>query len=602
MQNYERIVPDTSILIEGILSKKINKEFKVEEILIHQAVLSELEHQANQEKAIGHLGIEEIKKLKALTNLKVTGKKPSIQEIKYASLGEIDSIIRELAFEQGAIFITADKTQAKIAEVMNIQTILIKKSTENKKIKLESFFDSTTMSVHIKEKTIPYAKKGRPGDWKVEEVAKKTISREEIQEISTEIIEEAKKRTDSFIEIERLSSTIVQLNNFRIVILKPPFADGWEITAVRPVKKLSLNEYSLSEKLSQRVCKQAEGILVAGAPGEGKTTFASALAEFYSLQNKTVKTIEAPRDLVLPDSITQLAMSHGDPQEIQDIMLLSRPDYTIFDEMRNTKDFLLYADLRLSGIGLLGVMHATKPIDAIQRFVGRIELGMIPHIIDTVIFIKNGAISKVLSLEMTVKVPSGMTEADLARPLVTITDFETNKLEYEIYSYGEETVVVPVSEVTIREDPTRVLAAQQVEKYFRKYADQIQVTILPNNKAEVYVPSESIARIIGKQGSTISEIEKELGLSIDIKELSAKSKTERASKSVQYNIAEKGQNINIYIPTKYAGQEAEIHTNGRYSFSAAVSKKGTIKINKQSKQGQTFLEDLNSNRKIEVKI
>jgi len=40
---------------------------------------------------------------------------------------------------------------------------------------------------------------------------------------------------------------------------------------------------------------------------------------------------------------------------------------------------------------------------------------------------------------MEVKVPSGMTEADLARPVVTVKDFETNKLEYELYSYGEET-------------------------------------------------------------------------------------------------------------------------------------------------------------------
>ena len=105
------------------------------------------------------------------------------------------------------------------------------------------------------------------------------------------------------------------------------------------------------------------------------STFAQALAEHYAGLNKIVKTIEAPRDLILPDNITQYAISHGDAQEIHDILLLSRPDYTVFDEMRNTADFRLFADLRLSGIGLAGVVHATNPIDAIQRFVGRIELG-----------------------------------------------------------------------------------------------------------------------------------------------------------------------------------------------------------------------------------
>ena len=73
-------------------------------------------------------------------------------------------------------------------------------------------------------------------------------------------------------------------------------------------------------------------------------------------------------------------------------------------------------------------------------------MGVIPQVIDTVVFIKNGFINEVLSLKMTVKVPSGMTEADLARPVVVVNDFETGKLEYEIYSYGEQTVVIPVQE------------------------------------------------------------------------------------------------------------------------------------------------------------
>ena len=96
-------------------------------------------------------------------------------------------------------------------------------------------------------------------------------------------------------------------------------------------------------------------------------------------------------------NITQYAISHGDAQEIHDILLLSRPDYTIFDEMRNTDDFKLFADMRLAGVGMVGVVHATNPIDAIQRFLGRIEMGVIPQIIDTVVFIKNGEIKRVLS-------------------------------------------------------------------------------------------------------------------------------------------------------------------------------------------------------------
>jgi ATPase len=251
----------------------------------------------------------------------------------------------------------------------------------------------------------------------------------------------------------------------------------------------------------------------------GKSTFAAALAEYYSNKGKIVKTIEAPRDLVLPPEITQLAISHGSSSEVHDILLLSRPDYTLFDEMRNLNDFNLFSDLRLSGIGLAGVIHATKPIDAIQRFVGKIELGVIPHVVDTVIFIKNGTVDKVLSLQMEVKVPFGMTESDLARPVITVKDFEKGKLEYELYSYGEETVVIPIKDVKTKASGALKLAEEPIKDEFYKYTDNCEVDVISENKAIVKVPEYSIAGIIGKAGKHIEQIEKNLGISIEIEEL-----------------------------------------------------------------------------------
>ncbi|MBW2966776.1 PINc/VapC family ATPase [Candidatus Woesearchaeota archaeon] len=523
MQKIEKLVPDTSVIIEGLVSLQLEKkEVEIKQIIIHEAVLAELEHQANQGKAIGHIGLDEVEKIKQLSKDKFeiifAGKRPSAAEIKYASLGEIDSLIRQLAFEEDAILLTADKVQAKVAQARGINFILIEKQKKIRKIKLESFFDNSTMSVHLRENTNPTAKKGKPGDWQFVKIREKEIKKEEIKEISAEIIEAARAAVDGFIEIEREGSTIIQLGTFRIVITRPPFSDGWEITAVRPVKYLSIKEYEISEKLLKRLSEQAEGILIAGSPGMGKSTFAAALSEFYAEKGKIVKTIEAPRDLVLPETITQYAVSHGSSQEIHDILLLSRPDYTLFDEMRNIEDFKLFADLRLSGIGLAGVIHATNPIDAIQRFVGKIELGVIPHIIDTVIFIKNGQIAKVLSLQMEVKVPSGMTEADLARPVVTVTDFETKKLEFELYSYGEETVVIPVKETGKKSGVLRLLE-DPIKRYFQMYSDEVDVEVVSMNKAIVRVPEYTIAGIIGKGGKHIGEIEKELGISIDIEEL-----------------------------------------------------------------------------------
>src|SRR3989344_5325431 len=565
--NLEKIVPDTSVLISAAITEQALKKYKPQEVIIHLAALSELEHQANQGRTIGFLGLEELKRLRAqadkgLFTLSYKGKKPTQAEIKYASLGEIDSIIRELAYEEDATLLTSDKIQYSVAQARGINALYLEPVEKPlTKLKFEHYFDETTMSVHLKENVQPFAKKGFPGNWSFVQLSEQLLEHDFVKDVSKEIIEEAKKRRDSYIEIEKPGSTIVQLGNFRIVITRPPLSDGWEITLVRPVKKMKLDDYHLSEKLTERIGKQAEGVLIAGAPGHGKSTYASALALFYAAKGKIVKTIEAPRDLVLPENITQYAISHGDAQEIHDILLLTRPDYTLFDEMRNTKDFLLFADLRLAGIGLAGVIHATNPIDAIQRFVGRIELGVISHVIDTVIFIKNGFVAKVLGLEMPVKVPSGMTEADLSRPVVMITDFETRKLEYEIYSYGEETVVVPVTEQTLY-DPTKLLAAKQIEQEFRSYTDEVKVNVLPNNKAVVYVPEKDIARIIGKQGITII----------------------------------------FKVSPNYGGQPAEIYVDSHFLFTSTLSKKGDIKIHRRSKLGQTVLEDLNKARKVEVRV
>ena len=602
INNVEKLVPDTSVIIEGLVSSKIEKkEIVPKSVIIHEAVLAELEHQANQNKETGVLGLEEINKIRELSeklgfNLEFSGKRPNAYEIKYARLGEIDSLIRELAYNESASLMTSDKTQAMIAEAKGIHVIFIEIKKLFKKLKLEKFFDETTMSVHLRENVVPYAKKGTPGKWKFIAVEDTKLTRDNIKDISHEIIEESSIARDAFIEIERAGSTIAQLGKFRIVITKPPFSDGWEITAVRPVKTLSLEDYKLSEKLKQRIENQAEGILIAGSPGMGKSTFAQALAMFYSAKEKIVKTIEAPRDLVLPDNITQYAISHGSAQEVHDVLLLSRPDYTIFDEMRNTSDFQLFADLRLSGIGLAGVVHATNPIDAIQRFVGRIELGVIPQVIDTVIFIKDGFVDKVLSLKMVVKVPTGMTEADLARPIVIVNDFETNKLEYELYSYGEETVVVPV--ISNHKTPANKLAEKTIKDAFRHYSEEVKVDVVSENKCVVYVPENNIAKIIGRQGKNIDEIEKKLGMSIDIKEFDKKT----SGQTIEFNTEIKKKNIVFYLDMQFKDKNIGIYVNEDYLLTAKSGKTGLIKIKKNNKIARILADAINAGEKIKLML
>jgi ATPase len=603
----DKLVPDTSVLIESLVSNKIkNKEISVKEVIIHEAVLAELEHQANQNKAIGYLGLDEIKRIKELATdfeLKFSGQRPRASEIKYASLGEIDSMIRQLAYELEATLLTSDDVQSKVAEAKGMKVIYIAPKEVVQKLALDKFFDNQTMSVHLRENVEPFAKKGFPGNWEFIALRKEILEQQEIQDISREIIENTKIRRDGFIEIERPGSTIVQLGNYRIVITKPPFSDGWEITAVRPVKSLTLEDYKLSDKLKQRIAEQAEGVLIAGSPGMGKSTFAQGLSIHYASKDKVVKTVEAPRDLVLPENVTQYAISHGDAQEVHDILLLSRPDYTIFDEMRNTDDFKLFADLRLAGVGMVGVVHATNPVDAIQRFIGRVEMGVIPQIIDTVVFIKNGEVNKVLSLKMTVKVPSGMTEADLARPVVVINDFETDKLIYEIYSYGEQTVVVPVQEDIVK-GGIHKLAEDGIAKEFLHYTDNIEVKCVSDNKCIVKVPEQFIAQIIGKEGKNINEIEKKIGLSIDVQELEVKAEesNKQRSNEVPYQTTDKKNTIMFDLGIKEQNKEVDLYIGNDFLLTAKAGITGVIKIKKKNPIGKQLINAIHSGKKIKLMV
>jgi ATPase len=603
------LVPDTSVIIEGILSKRIeSKEIKPKTILIHEAVMSELESQANKNRETGYQGLEEVKKLKELCkskkiSLKFSGNRPTDFEIKYAKSGEIDSLIRSLAEKEKATLVTADKVQAMVGESKGIDVILYEfEEPEEKPFVLEKFFDSKTMSVHIKEGLPVKAKKGKPGDWDFKAITKESFDGEKVKAIGKEIIQEAFARDDGFVESDKGGSSIIQISNYRIVITRPPFSDANEITAVRPIKKLKIKDYSLNDKMITRIDTAAEGILIAGAPGNGKTTFAQALAEHYLKKNKIVKTLESPRDLNLGDEITQFSTNHGSHHEIHDILLLSRPDYTLFDEVRNNSDFKLFSDLRLSGVGMVGVVHATNPIDSVQRFLSRIELGVVPHVVDTVVFIKAGMVEKVYTLEIKVKVPSGMKEADLARPVVAVYDFDSGKLEYEIYTYGEQTVVMPV-DVSDSYSPTRALAEESIKNKISKHTPVLDIELISESRVKVFVPVGKKGALIGRDGQRIEGIERELGVSIDVVEQEEKKETVRDQRdfSLTYSTSINKKSILVDVGKNYSETELDLYLDGDFLLSATASKKGVIKISKNNKIGKILSKGLAKGEKFEVK-
>jgi ATPase len=342
-----------------------------------------------------------------------------------------------------------------------------------------------------------------------------------------EIIEAAKRDANSFIEIERAGATVVQLGAMRIAIAQPPFSDAVEITAVRPVKSLTIEEYDLADELLDRLESYQRGVFVSGPPGSGKSTFVTAVAEHLRVKaNAIVKTMESPRDLQVSDEITQYAPLEKDMELTSDVLLLVRPDFVIYDEVRKTSDFEIFADMRLAGVGLVGVTHANRAIDAVQRLIGRVELGMIPQVVDTVIHIHEGRVQQVLELSFTVKVPAGMVEADLARPVIEVRDFSTKRAEFEIYTYGEQVVVMPLEAAAGRGGGSAAsrLASEQLRHVLRRHLDgAFDVEVTGDNAATLFVPEKSVPMTIGKGGSNVKFLEDAIGMKLDVRPLSSKS-------------------------------------------------------------------------------
>ncbi|MGI9011308.1 MAG: PINc/VapC family ATPase [Nitrososphaeraceae archaeon] len=594
--NTKKYVLDTSIIIDKEISKMLQSGKIVEnsEIIIPRAVLDELQAQASTSRDQGFVGLQEIHEIRDVCNkkgikLKFSGERPDYEDVLLAKHGRIDSIINEIAFEENAILITGDYVQHLAALAQGIDSIFIKYNNKITHFKFEKFFSEKTMSIHLKEGVCPYAKIGSPGKFELRRLDEKIITNEYLKEIIKEIYEYNPLNTNKLYEINREGATVIQYEKYRITITRSPFSDSTEITIVRPIVQLSLDDYKLSEKLVRRLEEKAEGIVIAGPPGSGKSTIASSLAEYYTKKAKIVKTFESPRDLQVPKEVTQYSPLEGSFENAVDLLLLVRPDYTIFDEIRRIKDFNVYADLRLSGVGMIGVIHANSPIDAVQRFIGKIELGMIPHIIDTIIFIKDGNIKKVYELKLTVKVPSGMVEEDLARPLVEIFDFENGELEYEIYTYGEENIVVPVKELVEKKrtntgsNITR-LAESKINDVVKRFDPNADIEIISDNKVRIKVGKEIVPKIIGKSGSTVSELEKLLGLRIDIEP-----KIPVLGKGVDFQINESGSSIIIITDNKEVGSNVGIYINNEFLLSSQIGRKSRIKVDKRSEYGKKLL-------------
>lgn len=103
--------------------------------------------------------------------------------------------------------------------------------------------------------------------------------------------------------------------------------------------------------------------------------------------------------------------------------------------------------------------------------------------------------AEVLQLELTAKVPEGMLSEELARPVIVVSSFLQKKPLYEIYTFGEQVVVMPI-QTDEKGNPKTPSKTQVVSEYAKEGIQRKLSQNLPcdfhiqikGSELELYVP------------------------------------------------------------------------------------------------------------------
>jgi ATPase len=229
--------------------------------------------------------------------------------------------------------------------------------------------------------------------------------------------------------------------------------------------------------------------------------------------------------------------------------------------------------------------------------VGRIELGLIPQVVDTVLFIEGGKVAQVLTTDYEIKIPYGLNQEDLARPVIVIRDFLKNKPVSEIYTFGDQVVVIPVGDEKTGQNPLFALAAAKIRDDMMQLldTDHVDVQVMSEGRVTIKVPDAKIPKLIGRKGETVNGLEKSYGLKIDVDTLSGDA-------NVMQDAVIEIKNKTLFIDVGSRNRPVKLYVDGISVLSARSSSKGMIKLRLNSDTGSTVYKYIKQGKKLQYMI
>jgi len=171
-------------------------------------------------------------------------------------------------------------------------------------------------------------------------------------------------------------------------------------------------------------------------------------------------------------------------------------------------------------------------------------------------------------------------------------------LEYEIYTFGEENIIIPVDENGSQKTGIEHLAEEKILDRLYRFDSHPKVEFVGPGRIKVFVSGDSIPSLIGKAGKTIQELEKSLGLHIDVEEHGVQ--RELPSQSLPYDFSESGTALIFEVDRQFTGNVASFVVNDEFLFSVRIGKRGKIKVLKRSSEGKRFSRFVNNDDNLEI--